>query len=359
MKKITKQRRIFFYNQAKKKERRQLKFKEKKRIKRKLLQGKNVEKRKQILTEYKFKDFTKIKAPINFSLVENTEESLNFIAKIEHCLKNRIKVFVNLTDVESIAHGAIVVLLSIMTKFKYSHIDFNGNFPKNNKAKKALVDSGFFDELYKQNYSKKPSYTLCRNKVLTHASKVVDSKLADKIISEISLLIWGKPRRCPGVQRVYLELMQNTNNHASFDSKGKHHWWTTIQYDEDSQKAYFSFIDYGVGIVNRLRNDEHGKFYNIIPRIRELFNPQNNAEMLHLLLKGEIHKTSSGKYYRGKGLPCLFKACEDNKISNVVIIANDAKVEYAGNKSIKLGNSFSGTFIHWELNYENVNINYE
>lgn len=359
MSKITEKEKRIQLNHALKQELRRIRSKEKKKTKRRLLQGKSKEERQKFILEDRFKDYSKIKAPSNFSLTENTEESLRFIAKIEKCLEERIKVFVNLTDVESIAHGAIVVLLSIMTKFKYNHIDFNGNFPKNNKAKKALVDSGFFDELYKQNYSNKPSYAFCRNKVLTHAGKVVDSNLADKIISEISNLIWGKPRRCLGVQRVYLELMQNTNNHASFDSKGLHHWWTTVQYDETSKKAYFSFIDYGVGIVNRLRNDEHGKFYNIIPRIRELFNPQNNAEMLHLLLKGEIHKTSSGKYYRGKGLPCLFKACEDNKICNVVVIANDAKVEYADNKSIKLDNSFSGTFIHWELNCENENINYE
>ena len=92
-----------------------------------------------------------------------------------------------------------------MTKFKYNHIDFNGNFPKNKNANKALVDSGFFDQLYKRNISNEPNYAFCRNKVLTHAGKVVDSSLADQIISEISNLIWGKQRRCLGVQRVFLD----------------------------------------------------------------------------------------------------------------------------------------------------------
>ena len=359
MKILTEREKKILINHAKKQELRRIISKKKKKNKRRYLQGKSKEERQKYILENRFKDYSKIKAPSNFSLIENTEESLKFIAKIEKCLKNRSKVFVNLTDVETIAHGAIVVLLSIMTKFKYNHIDFNGNFPKNKNANKALVDSGFFDQLYKRNISNEPNYAFCRNKVLTHAGKVVDSSLADQIISEISNLIWGKQRRCLGVQRVFLELMQNTNNHASFDSKGLHHWWTTVQYDEKLKKAYFSFIDYGVGIINSLRNDEHGEFYNIIPKIRELFNPQNNAEMLSLLLKGEIHKTSTGKYYRGKGLPCLFKACEDNKIANVVVIANDAKVEYTAGTNVKLNNSFAGTFIHWELNFNNVNINYE
>lgn len=356
MKKLTKKEKIILHNHAKKQAYRQIVFKINKKKKRKLLQYKNLEEREKFLLEFKFRDYRKIKAPLNFSLTQNTEESLNFIAKIENCLENKIKVFVNLSDVQTIAHGAIVVLLSIMIKFKANHIDFNGNFPKNPIAYKALVSSGFFDQLYKKNISNQSSYAVCRNKVLTHAGKIVDSNLADKIVSEISTLIWGEKRRCLGVQRVYLELMQNTNNHASFEVKGLHHWWTTVQYDEKLKKAYFSFIDYGVGIVNHLRNDKSGKFYNIIPRVRELFNPKSNAEMLHLLLKGEIHKTSTGKYYRGKGLPCLFKSCEDNKISNVVVIANDAKVEYSENKSISLKNTFSGTFIHWELNINNINI---
>ena len=268
MKILTEREKKILINHAKKQELRRIISKEKKKNKRRYLQGKSKEERQKYILENRFKDYSKIKAPSNFSLIENTEESLKFIAKIEKCLKNRSKVFVNLTDVETIAHGAIVVLLSIMTKFKYNHIDFNGNFPKNKNANKALVDSGFFDQLYKRNISNEPNYAFCRNKVLTHAGKVVDSSLADQIISEISNLIWGKQRRCLGVQRVFLELMQNTNNHASFDSKGLHHWWTTVQYDEKLKKAYFSFIDYGVGIINSLRNDEHGKFYNI-PKIRK------------------------------------------------------------------------------------------
>lgn len=359
MRKLTNKEKRIQRNLAKKQEKRRLHSKEKKRKKRRCLQGKSKEEREQIQLDNRFKEYCKIKAPSNFSLTENTERTLEFIAKIEKCLKRHSKVFVNLADVEKIAHGAIVVLLSIMTKFQSMHIDFNGNFPKDSQAKKILVDSGFFHQLYKKNINPQPSYAFCRNRVLTHAGKVVDSNLADNIISEISTLIWGEKRRCPGVQRVYLELMQNTNNHAALDSKGIHHWWTTVHYDEKNKKAYFSFIDYGVGIINSLRNDEQGKFYNIIPRIRELFNPKDNAEMLHLLLKGEIHKTSTGKYYRGKGLPCLFKACDENKITNVVVISNDAKVDYLGNRSEKLDNSFSGTFIHWELNINNDNINYE
>ena len=98
-------------NHARKQERMRIRFKQKRKRRNKLLQGKNKEQR----NFYKcFKDFKRVKAPMNFSLTENTDESLIFISKIESCLSAKKKVFVNLSNVEDIAHGAIVVLLSII-----------------------------------------------------------------------------------------------------------------------------------------------------------------------------------------------------------------------------------------------------
>ena len=359
--KIAKQ---IFQNHAKKMARLKKRHREFRRKKNRILNGKNESQRASERLNRQFAGYKKIIAPTNFSLTENTEESLLFISKLENCLESSKKVFVNLSKVEQMAQGAIVVLLSIMIKFKSKHLDFNGNFPQNEDAKKRLVDSGFFYELYKKNINLETKYEICRNKVLTHANKIVDTELSDKIISEISTLIWGVEKRCTGLQRVFIELMQNTNNHASYNIKGEHHWWTTVQFDKENHKAYFSFIDYGVGIINSLRYDQGGKFFNILPYIKSLFCPQNDSDMLMLLLNGDIHetsnkyqKTSTKKYYRGKGLPCLFNACKDNRISKVVVITNHAKVEYENYRKTNLNTPFTGTFIHWELNYNNKNFN--
>lgn len=361
MKKFNYRKRQILINHANKEFKLRVRFKKMKTKKNRLLQGCNFEQKKLHRLNDHFKDYKKIKAPEVFSLIENTEQTLGFIKSLESALDGRKKVFVNLKDVKSIAHGAIVVLLSIMTKFKSSGVDFNGNFPDSLEVKKILLDSGFFNELYKNNVVLNSKYAVCKKQIFTHANKIVDSKLADEIISEISTMIWGEKRRCKGLQRIFIELMQNTNNHASLINKGEHYWWTTVRYDKQQNKAYFSFIDYGVGIIQSLNNDKNGKFYNILPKIKSIFAPESNAELLMLLLKGEIHnqkKTSTNQYYRGKGLPCLFKACEDNKISNVVVITNDAKAEYANKQCYKLKNSFSGTFLHWELNINNQNIKY-
>lgn len=113
MKILTEREKKILINHAKKQELRRIISKKKKKNKRRYLQGKSKEERQKYILENRFKDYSKIKAPSNFSLIENTEESLKFIAKIEKCLKNRSKVFVNLTGHERIETSSVSDVVSI------------------------------------------------------------------------------------------------------------------------------------------------------------------------------------------------------------------------------------------------------
>lgn len=355
-----KDKKLILSRHAKKSLKRKLRSKEKKRLKNKGFLGVNSIKKKEInrsnTAKRQLSSYKHIKAPINFSLTQNTEETLAFIGQIEHCFLQKTKVFVDLSSVEVIAHGAIVVLLSILVHFKINKIGFNGNFPENSKAKDLLRNSGFLDYLYKD-FDRQDIYSF-DNEICTHANKRVNSELSEEIIKKASKHIWGEERRCTGVQRVFLELMQNTNNHASIDKQGEKHWWATVNHSIENHKVSFSFIDFGVGIFESLSNKKEGnKFFNAISKVKKVFDFTSNAELLKLLLNGDVHKTVTGKYYRGKGLPGIFEACKRNKISNLIIISNDAMADYANNRYINLKNKLSGTFVYWELNENNININ--
>ena len=344
---------------AEKSWKRNLRFKEKKKNRRKSLLSVNIYQRREINQKIQLKrqlsQYKHIKAPVFFSLAHNTEETLKFIEKIETCFKNKQKVFVDLSHVERLANGAIVVLLSILVNFKTHGIDFNGNFPKSIDAQQALKNSGFFKYLYK-NINLGESYTF-ENEICTHASKKVDSQLSEEIIQKASVHIWGEERRCTGLQRVFLELMQNTNNHASLAKQGEQHWWATISPSKTEKKVSFAFIDYGIGIFESLSNKPtENKFYGAIDKLKSVFDFSSNADILKLLLNGDVHKTVTGKYYRGKGLPGIFNACQSNKISNLIIISNDALADYSQGIYRKLNGKLSGTFVYWELNENNVNI---
>ena len=121
-----------------------------------------------------FKDYIKVHAPQILSFIDNSDEVVEFIDKLKKQYDLENKVWVVLKNVEQITYDAIVVLLSIMVKFKASKIAFNGDFPENKEAKKILEESKFLKYLYQQ-FSESERYNLGqKSSIHTHAWKDVD-----------------------------------------------------------------------------------------------------------------------------------------------------------------------------------------
>lgn len=304
--------------------------------------------------EIEHKDFVKIKAPEKLSFIDYPEQFSNFIEKLKLQFEKKNKVFIKLRDVTEISYGAIVVLLSILVKFKSNKIDFDGDFPNDTKANQILIESGFFKYLFSR-FNEEDRYLLNKSSIHTHAWKNVDSELSSKLIKEATKTIWNEERRCQGVQRTLIELMQNTNNHAVIDKEGEKHWWVSVHHDKANKIVRFSFIDFGVGVFNSLNHKtKDSKWYNWQDKLKKKFGYSNNAELLRLILEGKLHKSVTEKYYRGKGLPGIKEAQERNQLSNLHIITNNTFARIDKNEYKSLINSFSGTFVYWEINENNI-----
>jgi hypothetical protein len=303
-----------------------------------------------------FKNYTKVHAPTILSFIENTNEVAEFIDKLKRLYDQRKKVFVVLKDVEQITYDAIVVLLSIMVKFKSSKIDFNGDFPENDEAHQILNQSRFIEYLFKS-FKESDRYNLGqKSSILTHAWKDVDSELGSKSIRQASKTIWGEERRCQGVQRTLIELMLNTNNHADDTKKGEKHWWLSVHHDDKNKKVSFAFIDFGVGVFTSLNNKRSSsKFYGALDKLKEKAKYGDNSELLRLLLDGTLHKTATNKSFHGKGLPGINMALKRNQISNLNIITNNVHANAETETYQTISKFFSGTFVYWELNQNNIN----
>ncbi|WMN11924.1 hypothetical protein QYS49_31800 [Marivirga salinae] len=346
----------FNSKRAKNRLKRHLIHKEKRRIKNRKLHGLNkAEQHDHNFVNEKHSNYVKIAAPINLSFIDNPERVSEFIQKLSKVYDKRKRVFVLLNKVSNVSYGAIVVLLSIMVKFKSSGISFNGNLPKDPASRKIIEQSGFFENLYKS-FKKVDQYSIKtrNNKIHTHASNKVDAELGSNIIESATKSIWGTKKRCQGVQRALLELMQNTNNHAVLGSEGEKHWWLSVNHNIAEQKVSFSFVDFGIGVFNSLNNKtEESKFYKWKSKINEIFSSDKNTDLLQIILEGKLHKTVTKKHYRGKGLPGINEVMERNQISNLHIITNDVFANVSQNKFKKITNGFSGTFVYWELTADN------
>jgi hypothetical protein len=299
------------------------------------------------------------RAPQHMCFLRNPDEMATFIGELKNCAEKRMPVYVDISHVQEIDLNAVTALLAVMVQFKSRGIKFNGNMPQNHSAKKLLIDSGFFEHLSGK-YLHTDSYDFYGSSVYTHGKLCVDSEFSQSLIEKAATTVWGERFRCPGVQRTFIELMQNTNNHASLKRKGEKHWWISVQHLPQERRVLFSFVDFGIGVFESLANKpKESTFYNIIERLKRLFHVETNAQILKLVFEGELHKTVTGQYYRGKGLPGIYSVLKKNQLAKLSMITNDVYFCSERGEFRRLKHGFSGTFVSWELTELSEHLPYE
>lgn len=326
--------------------------KKKKRIikhERRSLQGKSVFEANILKRQNEYD--CRIEAPKNLSFLDNPQEVVTFIEKLEECLENKKTVFVILKKVKSIDYGGVTVLLSVMIKFNESRIKFNGDFPEDLLIKNIIINSGFFDHFGKKSENRS-RYTIGRsNQILTHAEKNVTASIGLPIMEEASRTIWGEKKALKGLQRALLELMQNTNNHAVKSEKGEKHWWLSVNHDEKNKVVSFVFMDHGIGIFSSLYDKpRESKWYKWEDKMGVGSAPkEKNNQLLKNLLEGTMHATVTGESFRGKGIPALKEVLNRGQISGLHVITNNVFANVDNDEYLLMSKSFNGTFYYWEI----------
>ena len=298
----------------------------------------------EILRKREDESYRKLKAPENFSFIENTEELLGYIEILRKCAMNRKNILIDLSSITNLTNDAIVLILSFVKNPKLTNgVGVRGNYPTEEKLKKIFIESGLFK-------SEKNNNTTQKNYILTRRNKKADGKIAEEIIKRSSKVIFGKVGRCPGVYKALLECMANTCYHAKPKYIAFENWWLTAYHDQDKNHVSFAFIDTGVGIFKSSKmNDFSLKF-------ESLFGKSNNIDLLKEIISGR-QRSRTKISFRGKGLPTIFKGIERNYYSNLKIISNDVKADLSNDNFEILNKQFSGTFLYWELNENNRWIN--
>lgn len=343
---------LYFRKRTKKQLKRKRKNNKRRIHERRLFQGKTSVERMRMKDSIKF---THVEAPENFSMMNNVEESICFLNKIESLFNKRKEVFVILKNVQWIDHSAITVLLSLMYKFKVAKIGFNGDYPDNKIVERKIIESHFFEKLMRP-LSSADDYLLNKeNQIFAKANKFVVPEIGIPIMEQVSETVWGVRRFCKGLQRTLLELMQNTNNHAS-NRSGEVHWWLSVNHDKTNNVVDFYFVDYGQGILKSLENKTSKKIWEgFRMSFRQMLDSSQEPGVIRSLLNGEHRdpKCRKDPYYRGKGLPGIKEVLDRNQISNLHIITNNVFIGITEDKFERLSRYFNGTFYHWQINKGN------
>ena len=302
----------------------------------------------------RFKHFTRRNAPKDFSIIGNHEKVISFCNDLRNDYRKHHRVFVNLEKVTSVTNESLSLLVSNMMLFQQSNIDFNGNFPIDEKSRLIVVKSGFLETLYK----KKSSINRVNSTIYTHSSKRSNSELIEALIDSSSKFLWGQSCDCDGVYNALIELMLNTFEHGN-EIEGKQKWWVTVTKDEDNQRVTFSFLDYGRGIIKTLRDVQHkhhsGIVEKILYRIGNITN--SSAVLLKEVVEGALVISEKEDSQYGNGLHSIYSDMLDHLLDNVIIITNNVYADLKNNIYQMMNVSFHGTFISFEINKDTVHGN--
>lgn len=338
---------------AKKMERRRAIVKERKRKQRAQIFKENYRLsrlKKTAKTQYvarkKYRNYRIRTAPEDFSIIDNSEQVISFINTLRKDYRNKRKVFVNMNEVTKVTNESLCLLLSNMMLFRERKIDFNGNYPYDERAYKVVVESGFLEKLY--NRRVKNTINKVNSPIYTHSAYKSNADIADAIILSCSKFLWQTECNCSGVYNAFIELMANTIEHAD-EIEGKQKWWVTATKDEEKEKVTFSFVDYGRGIIKTLTNADQKRYKNIVERLLAKWTG-DEAMLLKEVMEGALTLSEKDGVQYGNGLNSIYEDMVDDQLDNVVIISNNVFADVKNGKYRKMSESFPGTFICWEIN---------
>jgi len=284
-----------------------------------------------------------IKAPSNFSIVNNTNEMLSFFNNYYHYVLEDKRIFFDMSGVSEMTEDAILYMLS---RFDYSerilgHRYVSGNVPPNLKCQELLMESGFYNHVHYGGSMKAPS-----GKVFSIKTKqLVYGETAKEVIEFAKNYLNtndGNPLK--GIYPILIECMANTRNHA-YDrlTNPISRWWLIAMYNEKDISVHFTFLDNGFGIPRTIRKKPFEK-------LADIFKGLKDSELITSALEGEF-RTSTGYKWRGKGLPKIRSYVVNGEIKNMKIISNTGYVicEEDDMKTQELENRFYGTLLSWDI----------
>ena len=294
--------------------------------------------------KYFAKPYISHKAPNNMSLIDNTDEVLEYFKTAETLFKNKEKIEFDIKKISNLTPDTITLMIANLNDSNYTRSGkFKGEAPTDPKLRKLFIESGFYNFVATSKQNKE------QTKNLLH--KEADYKVRPNIAK--AACIFGMNHALGSISpfeplyEILVECMQNTNNHASLDCDEKLKWWMFVYNCEETNISKYSFLDLGVGIFESMR------VKNYIKKAAKDIGFLSNTHFVKDLLAGNIQsRINKDNEIRGKGIPQIVAHSNFEIFKEFRIITNDVKIDLKNRTHEKLNNNFSGTFYYWEI--ENV-----
>jgi len=284
-----------------------------------------------------------IKAPENFSLIKNTEETIKYFNSAHDQLKKSNRILFDISEIKSLTTDAIAVQIAKIKDEKFNlKKGIFGNAPNNPHLNQLFVQSGFYE--YVNTRGPKP---INDKKILIH--KITNNRVEPDIAKDACLLglrhTFQNEEPYEPLYNIIIEIMQNTNNHAG-KTRGIFDWWLHVYNHPNSTDTSYTFLDLGVGIFESL------PVISFKHNVLGFLGFKSNLDLIPKLVAGEI-KSRTSRPDRGKGIPQIFECTKDKAFRKFILISNDVYADFKNQEYKLIKTPFIGTLYHWVLTKKN------
>jgi anti-sigma regulatory factor (Ser/Thr protein kinase) len=280
----------------------------------------------------------KIYAPVNFSMIDNKDEFMCFLYKVDASGWKGKNILIDLSRIKNITPDGLLIIIAYLSHYKRRHpeLKIDSNYPLDSYCFNVFVESGFYHHVFTNSTRQQSdkdllsvrSDTTIRSDEAGAVLEFVRRKLGinDKVLTR-------------AVYKTIMESMTNVRDHAYINKEEKNYgWWLMALPDRDGQMIRFALIDNGKGIPRTIKK----KNIENLGAIRD--------EVLIRAAIFEEDRSSTRLSFRGKGLPAMKKLVDSKKIRNLHIISRKGGFLIDEDKLYNLnGRQYYGTIISWEF----------
>jgi hypothetical protein len=286
-------------------------------------------------------DIINLKAPTDFSFIDNTDDILEYIRIGRQVIRNNQSVRFDIADISRLTPEVIPLLISHLRDPNFNRsLAIHGNAPSNNKFQKIFTESGFYSYVRSRTKFQASDLSLMHNESNVKVKPDLAGKAVEMIMNHGK---YGEDYIEP-IYNIFIELMSNTHSHANLNKFGISKWWLYAYVNEDNKTIDISFTDLGVGIFKSVIVKSYLK------RIGRSLKMVDNSTLVKDLLDGKIQsRIEKDREIRGKGIPQILEYSHLDCFKQFYLITNDMKIDFKTRASTKLKESLHGTFYFIQL----------
>ena len=293
----------------------------------------NPTKRKKRLSKGERKELI---APSVFSLILNTEETLDFFHRL-HKHAQEGPVSLDFGSIYQLTPATLLYLIALFDKIGFC--DIHGNVPGDPACRELFLNSGFLKYVTCSYQLRTPNPNIMKiakeNKVLGPRAAELLEFCSERLGNISNSLL---PKRNYDMM---VELMENTRQHAAPKGEEPLKWYLMGTFDEEHQAVHISFLDNGLGIPETIRKKP-------LESVAKLMRSGSQYRLVEAAFDGQA-RTQTKKPYRGKGLPSIKRHMDEGYIRDLVIVSNRAYLNFGNVNKQDLATPLKGTLYSWMI----------